>query len=120
MASRQSIGRWGENLAAEHLKLNGYEVLGVNVRTPCGEIDLVARIQGVTVFVEVKTRRSDDFGMPEEAITPQKREHLLNAAHTYLQLHPELDGDWRVDVIAIRRLPGETHPQITWYENAIG
>ncbi len=120
MASRQSIGRWGEKLASEHLKRNGYEVLEANARTPHGEIDLVARHGEVIVFVEVKTRRNDGFGMPEEAITPQKREHLLNAAQAYLQLHPEVEGDWRVDVIAIRCLPGEAQPQITWYENAIG
>lgn len=119
MTRQQRVGRWGERLASERLKAEGYEILASNVHTPYGELDLVARKQGVIAFVEVKTRSSDAFGLPEEAITAQKRSHLIQSAQAYLQSHPELDEDWRVDVIAIRILPDEEQPQIVWYENAI-
>lgn len=128
---RQSLGSWGENLAADFLLGQGYTILERNARTPYGELDLVTWQEAsaggarpgargrVVVFVEVKTRRSFAFGFPEEAITPRKRMHLLAAAQAYLQAHPELEGDWRVDVIAIQRLRGQQKPMITHFENAV-
>jgi putative endonuclease len=120
--SRQILGRWGENLAADYLQQRGYAILAQNVRTPYGELDLVARQETagsrVTVFVEVKTRRSDAFGLPETAITPQKQAHLLAAAQSFLQTHPELDGDWRIDVMAIRRTTARD-VEIVHFENAV-
>lgn len=128
--SRQSLGRWGETLAAEYLCQRGYAILERNVRTPYGEIDLIAsetppvgdpsgRSAPVTVFVEVKTRASRAYGLPEESITPRKRAHLLSAAQSYLQVHPELDFGWRIDVIAIERYKREEAPVILHFENAI-
>ncbi len=106
-------------MAAEHLKNRGWTLLERNYRTPYGELDLVARKGGTLLFVEVKTRTSEAFGMPEEAITPVKAEHLLNAARHYLQQHPEFDGTWRVDVCAIQGQPGHTGTQIAWFENVL-
>ena len=121
--SRQALGRWGENLAADYLARRGYAILGQNVRTPYGEIDLVAqqetRAGPVTVFVEVKTRSSTAYGLPEDAIDRRKRDHLLSAAQHHLMEHPELSGDWRVDVVAIRRFRSKRSPQITHFENAL-
>jgi putative endonuclease len=115
----QRLGRWGERLAAVYLEQRGYTILAYNARTPYGELDLVARQDGVTVFVEVKTRRSTAFGLPETAITPTKQAHLLSAAQSYLQTHPDLEGDWRVDVIAICRLAAaNAEPEIVHFENA--
>lgn len=127
---RQSLGRWGESLAADYLSQRGYKILERNVRTPYGEIDLVAqlvcaspksdgRAGTVTVFVEVKTRSSRAFGLPEEAVTARKQEHMLAAARAYMQTHPELEGDWRVDVIAIQRSRSGPEPDITHFENAV-
>jgi putative endonuclease len=117
--SRQKLGSWGETLAANYLTQNGYTVLERNVRTPHGELDLVAQQGAVTVFVEVKTRSSSAYGAPETAITSTKRAHLLAAAQTYLQTHPEFEGDWRIDVIAIRRRK-RMEPEIVHFENAVG
>jgi putative endonuclease len=131
--ARQRLASWGEACAADYLQGRGYQVVERNARTPYGEIDLVAvgvvgaeRTQGdkpgsehVTVFVEVKTRRSTEYGYPEQAITRQKREHMLAAAQAYLQAHPELDGDWRVDVIAIFRPDPQQPAIIDHFENAI-
>ena len=98
-------------------------ILARNARTAYGEIDLIARQAGVsgavTVFVEVKTRRSTAFGLPEEAVTPNKQAHLLAAAQAFLQAHPELEGDWRVDVIAVQKGAGGQEPAITHFENAV-
>jgi putative endonuclease len=105
------------------------------VRTPYGEIDLVAcqdeelssfeavigeRQKGfATIFVEVKTRSSRSFGLPEEAVTSRKQAHMLAAAQAYLQQHPELEGSWRIDVIAIQRYDPSRPPTILHFENAI-
>ncbi|MEJ2351489.1 MAG: YraN family protein [Anaerolineales bacterium] len=128
--SRQALGRWGEARAAEYLIARGYAIVERNVRTPYGEIDLVARREPTrtaypgkpaptTVFVEVKTRSSKAFGFPEESVTPRKQAHLLAAAQSYIQEHPEFDGDWRIDVIAIQRDPSKAQPTITHFENAV-
>jgi putative endonuclease len=130
-ANRQALGRWGERLAAEYLEKRGYTVLGQNARTSYGEIDLVARqsfdLDGssdehpasMIVFVEVKTRSSKLYGMPEDSITAKKQTRMLESAQAYLQAHPELEGDWRIDVIAIQRFRSGEKPQITHFENVI-
>jgi putative endonuclease len=73
----------------------------------------------VTVFIEVKTRTSSSFGLPEESVTPKKQAHLLAAVEAYRQAHPDRSMDWRVDVIAIRRKPGSAAPELTHFENAL-
>jgi putative endonuclease len=117
------LGRWGENLAAEYLTQKGYIIIGRNVRTPYGEIDLVARYDATDqpsaiVFIEVKTRQSDALGPPEISVTPQKQARLISAAQAYLLAHPELVGDWRVDVVAIRGSHRKSRPEIVHFENA--
>ena len=118
----QSLGAWGETLAAQHLESGGYTILERNARTAYGELDIVARqstdMSMVTVFVEVKTRRSTAYGPPEESVTARKRAHLLAAAQAYLQAHPELEGDWRIDVIAIQYQGAGQTPRIVYFENA--
>ncbi len=123
-SSRQFLGRWGETLAANYLTRQGYTILGQNIRTPYGEIDLIARkprldTSTITIFVEVKTRTSRTFGLPEEFVTPRKQAHLLAAVQYYLQEHPDPDTDWRIDVIAIERYHGGQPPTVTQFENAI-
>ncbi len=80
MSRNQSIGRWGEQAAADYLCQHGYTVTGRNVRTPYGEIDLVAEKEGQIVFVEVKTRTGASFGPPEVAVTPRKQAHMQACA----------------------------------------
>ena len=127
--SRQEIGRWGETHAADYLVDQGYTIVGRNERTPYGEIDLVALMvsdptaepsqsQEVLLFVEVKTRTSRTFGYPEEAVTPRKQINMISAAQHYLQEHPDLDLDWRIDVISIERYPDRA-PIIHHFENAL-
>jgi putative endonuclease len=117
---RQSLGRWGEKLAAAYLESKRYTILGSNIRTPYGEIDLIACKEGVTIFIEVKTRKSTSYGLPEESVNQRKQLHLLNSAQHYIQEHPELEAPWRIDVIAIQRFRDGRSPQITHFEDAIG
>ncbi len=106
-------------MAEQYLLDRGCRLIERNARTPYGEIDRIVQQGDVIVFVEVKTRTGQAFGLPEESVTALKRLHLMNAAEAYLQAHPELDGDWRVDVIAIQGRPGQKDPQIVWFENAV-
>lgn len=115
---KQSLGRWGEDRAAEYLKAKGYEILGRNIRTEYGEIDLLAGHKDVLIFVEVKARSSQRYGHPEESITENKQQHMAEAAESYLQSHPDHDGDWRVDVISVYRRAGKP-PDILHFENAL-
>jgi putative endonuclease len=114
--SRQSTGRWGESQAAQYLAKKGYQVVARNVRTEYGEIDLVAQHQQILVFTEVKTRTSQAYGLPEEAITPLKMQHMIDSAMAFLQQHPEHVGDWRIDVISVQKRIGGA-PLITHFEN---
>lgn len=116
--SKKNLGNWGENRAAVHLLEHGYTILDRNARTPYGEIDIVAQKDDVTIFVEVKTRRSKTYGYPEESITSLKRVHMINASQAYLVENPELGGNWQIDVISIRQVKPESS-EIIHFENAI-
>jgi putative endonuclease len=111
------IGRRGEKVAATYLTRAGYEILGTNIRTSYGEIDLLTRKNNVLVFVEVKTRRSATLGFPEISITAKKFTHMVAAAEAYLQQHPEYKLDWQLDVIAIYYPKSNEAPQIAHFEN---
>jgi putative endonuclease len=95
------LGRWGEQMAAEKLLASGYAIVAQNYRCSAGEMDIVARDGQDWVFVEVKTRRGDRFGRPEEAIRGRKAKRLLRVAEHFLH-EQSLEGvNWRVDVIAV-------------------
>lgn len=110
----QKTGAWGEETAAVWLAGKGYEVSRRNVRTPYGEIDIVAQKNGVTYFVEVKTLTSSRSFFPEHQITARKLEHMLNSASHYAAENG-IDH-WQIDVIAVEGKSGET-PVIQHFEN---
>jgi len=116
MKHNQRIGKWGEDVAVTYLTGRGCEVIARNARTPYGEIDIVAKQDDIYLFVEVKTRTSNKMGLPEESITPRKRQHMLHAAEHYAAEN-EIDH-WQIDVIAVEGKP-ESKPKITHFENAI-
>jgi putative endonuclease len=91
-------------------------VLAQNVRCPLGEIDLVARDGPTLVFVEVKSRSSAAFGLPQEAVTKDKQRRLTRLAWWYLKMHRLQHCSARFDVIAITWQ--ETDPRINWIVNA--
>jgi len=91
-------GRRGEALAAWYLRLKGYRILERRYKTPLGEIDLIARRFGTTVFVEVKSRRSRD--LEAEALMAVRTDRIVRAAQYYVSRHPHLvAASQRYDVI---------------------
>ncbi len=115
----QILGKWGEQLAKEHLKGLGYQIIDLNHRTPFGEIDIIAQDGTELVFVEVKTRSSNALGNPEGSVTPKKQQHILESAQYYLaDLDPQVD-EWRVDVVAITGRPGNLKIDIQVFQNAL-
>jgi putative endonuclease len=114
MNHNREVGIWGEQAAAEYIQKKGYEILEKNIRTPHGEIDIIARVEDVIVFVEVKTRTSRSFGLPEEGLTYRKLVHMLSCAKYYASIH-EIDT-WQCDAIAVEGFPGTT-PHIEHFEN---
>jgi putative endonuclease len=116
---RQLLGHSGESLAAVYLEKQGYSIIERNYRTPYGEIDLISKQGDVTVFTEVKTRASSSLGPPEISITRRKAEHMRCAAEYYIQQHPKLQTEWRIDVISVQMQTNVTNPLIDHFENAI-
>lgn len=112
----QKTGKWGEDLARRFLEKKGYSILACNYRNVRQEIDLIARIGNELVFVEVKTRKNNDFGFPEEWVDEQKIKHIFNAADAYV-LENELQGELRFDIIAITGT-NETSVEIEHIEDA--
>ncbi|MGM7665637.1 YraN family protein [Microbacterium sp. A93] len=103
MAAKDDLGRAGEDRAAQHLTERGYQILDRNWRCAQGEIDIIAEREGVLCVVEVKTRRSLDFGHPFEAVDDRKRERLWRLAYAWCRDHHELARNrmLRVDVIGV-------------------
>jgi putative endonuclease len=112
------VGRKGEEIAADYLAEKGVTIIARNQRTAYGEIDLVGFDRGALVFFEVRTKTNDQYGFPEDSITPRKRLHLINSAEAFVQAHSELSRNWRIDLIGIRLLHGQ-EPQVDWFENAV-
>ena len=119
MKVRKELGDWGERLAADYLRRQGYVIRETNFRCPVGEIDVVAEKGDYLVFVEVRTRRGQAFGTPEESVTLAKAEKLIDLAHTYLQSHDNLPPFWRIDVVAVELTPSGRISRVEHIENAV-
>ena len=109
----------GEQLAGDFLRKRGYRIQETNFRCPEGEIDIVARHGDSLVFIEVRTRRSRQFGSPEESITPTKMERLRAVAARYRQAHDNLPPSWRIDVVVVEVDPRNRPLRIELIENAV-
>jgi putative endonuclease len=99
--STKDLGNFGETYAGELLIKNGYKIIDKNFRCKVGEIDLIAIKDSILVFIEVKTRISKKFGLPEEAVTPRKIGKIKRTADWYLNLYPNLPKKHRIDVVSI-------------------
>jgi putative endonuclease len=98
---RVRVGKRGEDLACGELVRRGYEVLDRRYRTRYGEIDIIARHQGVLVFVEVKARTTGRYGTGLEAVTAWKRRRLAAMASDYLARRHLENWPCRFDVVAV-------------------
>ena len=99
MNTNLDIGEFGEDLAMEYLMALGFEILERNWRHRYWEIDLIAKEGETTVFIEVKTRKSTKYGMPEEGLTKKKLKTIIAAGAEYLHKHP--NWDVRYDCVSI-------------------
>ena len=114
--SRYQKGKEGERVAAEYLSTCGLKIVEKNFRCPLGEIDLVAKDGKFLVFVEVRSKLSDEICSPEESLTVHKFRRLTKAALWYLKERGPADSHMRFDVVAVR-WKGE-EPEINWIVNA--
>ena len=102
--NNREFGARGEDLACEYLKNNGYEILERNKHfSKLCEVDIIAKIKNKIVFVEVKTRKSDAYGNPLEAITKTKYQNIKTGVLNYLQEHNI--NDYQIDAIGITIYP---------------
>lgn len=114
---RKLFGQAGESAAEAYLRRKGYRILARNLRSPLGELDLVAEDGQVMVFVEVKARRTDVFGGAIYAVHHRKQEKLIQLAAQYLARHHIKDRLCRFDVVLLQGSDAVA-PQIEHIQNA--
>ena len=117
MARHNEDGKLAEQLSKAYLQKKGYEILEENWRFSRAEVDLIARINNVIVFVEVKARSGTGFGLPEEFVDEKKQKLLSKAANEYIFLK-EHQGEIRFDVVAILFKKGFSSYEIRHIEDA--
>lgn len=113
-----TLGSQGEEIAEKYLKQKGYVILERNFRCRCGEIDIIAENRSGLVFVEVKTRRSQKYGLPCESVNAAKQRHIKRTAACYIAAKHIEHRDVRLDVIEILTMEGQTY--IHHIENILG
>ena len=116
---RRYVGILGEKLARDFLEKKGYNILETNYRGPEGEIDIVAGHKDSLVFIEVRTKKSLEFGTPEESITATKKARLRATADRYRQTHDNLPESWRIDVVVVELDRKGKPSRIELIENAV-
>jgi putative endonuclease len=117
---RRDTGKLGEKLARDFIERRGYHIVETNYRCPEGEIDIIAKQRDYLVFIEVRAKKSLEFGSPEESITAVKRERMRAAAYHYRQAHDNLPPSWRIDVVAVELDQRGKPSRIELIENAVG
>lgn len=102
MAEHNDLGKLGEELAVEFLQKEGYEILETNWIFQKAEVDIIAKKENILAIVEVKTRSSLDFGLPQDFVKPKKIQLLVKAVNEYVVTN-DLDIEVRFDIIAIHK-----------------
>ena len=100
MLNTKNKGDWGEKQAVAYLKENGFTILETNWRFKKLEIDIIAQIADKMVFVEVKTRGSNEYGEPETAVSLKKQRFIIKAANHYIT-EKDIDLEARFDIVGI-------------------
>ena len=102
MAEHNELGKLGEELAVEFLRKEGYEILETNWTFQKAEIDIIAQKENILAVVEVKTRSSLEFGLPQDFVKPKKIQLLVKAINEYV-VSKNLDVEVRFDIIAVHK-----------------
>jgi len=108
--TRQILGARGEKAAAKHLRRHGYKILLRNFHSRKAEVDIVARHKDWLVFVEVKTRETEQFGLPSEAVQREKQLNLSKAALDYLRMLGNPRIHFRFDIVEVVLQKGARRP----------
>lgn len=101
MYVNKETGKLGEDIAVHYLKQNGYVILDRNFECRQGEVDIIALDKKEIVFIEVKTRTSNKYGAPSEAVNKIKQKHMLQTIKYYLYIRNLSDEFIRIDVIEV-------------------
>ena len=115
--SNKTLGDFGEDCAAKFLEDKGYTIVARNFRIRSAEIDIIAQIDNVIIFVEVKARSSIRHGLPVEAVTVRKQKKIIKAAGVFLQDEKFCECACRFDVVEVY-FYGERVEEINHIENA--
>jgi putative endonuclease len=102
MAEHNDLGKLGEEMAVEFLQKNGYEILETNWTFQKAEVDIIAQKENILAIIEVKTRSSLDFGLPQDFVKPKKIQLLVKAVNEYVNEN-NLDNEVRFDIIAVHK-----------------
>jgi putative endonuclease len=102
MADHNDLGKLGEELAVEFLQKNGYEILETNWTFQKAEVDIIAKKENTLAIIEVKTRSSLDFGLPQDFVKTKKIQLLVKAVNEYV-ISNDLDVEVRFDIIAVHK-----------------
>lgn len=100
MAEHNELGKQGEEIARQYLSDKGYKILQCNWRFGSDEIDIIAQKNDMLVIVEVKTRQTNFFGEPEEAVTKSKQKFLIRATDMYIKQR-NIDMETRFDIVSV-------------------
>lgn len=116
MSNRKHIGNKGEQFATNFLFANGYEVLHTNFRFGRAEVDIIAKHDSTLIFLEVKTRKNNEFGFPETFVSDAQKERIYSAAEEYVN-KSDWKGEIRFDILAII-WDGKSEPTMEHFEDA--
>ncbi len=118
--TNQFTGEVGEKIAVDFLRQQNFKILETNFKSKFGEVDIVAVDGDTLVFVEVKTRNSRQFGLPEEAVNRQKIDHITKTIFYYRSTHKNLPEGDRVDVVAIELKDDDQIERVELLKNVTG
>jgi putative endonuclease len=111
-------GKWGEKVAIWYLRKKGYKIITTNYYTRFGEIDIIIKDNGGFVFVEVKTRLENNYGLPEQSVDIQKQKKLKKVISAYIGLN-QIEN-FRVDVVSISRGSNQNSVKIRHHKAVTG
>lgn len=116
--SRKELGQIAEDHAARYLRAQGYHVIERNYRAPTGEIDLIAEHDGAVVFVEVKSRSTDEVAQPRDSVTPGKQRRIVRTAAAWLSAQGGRERKTRFDVVEVGVSPDGRVEKVELIEGA--
>jgi len=119
MNQKIKIGKFGQQLAGQFLQNRNYQILAENYYSRVGEIDIIAQKDEQIVFIEVKTRTTENFGTPEEAVDDKKRNKMYDTALKYLSENKVDHDNFRLDMIAIIIDQDNMKAQIRHHQNIL-